>query len=399
MKKRLLFVIESLNLGGAEKSLVTLLNRLDYEKYEVDLQLFTRGGKFEELLPEEVNILPQLPYFGYCCIAYNDIFRKLKAPFLLYSQVSYSIKLRLKKYNNIEKSVNLWKTCRRFFEISNKQYDVAIAYAQGTPTFYVNEKVNAIKKIAYINISYFPKEKYKTYIENQLGQFDFINCVSDSVYNQCISYFKLETNKYVIIEDLIDTEFNVKMANLTKLGTDVELQNDELFLLSVGRLVNQKGFDMAVEACKILINRELKFKWFVIGEGNQRQLLEDKIRKNKLEDIFILLGAKSNPYPYFKACDIYIQPSRFEGFGITIAEAKMFNKPIVATNFDAVRLQITNNINGLIVDLTPESIAYGIQKMINDNGYRNNIIENLKQEDVNNYEELDKFYEIIEESK
>ncbi|WP_172473158.1 glycosyltransferase, partial [Thomasclavelia cocleata] len=138
---------------------------------------------------------------------------------------------------------------------------------------------------------------------------------------------------------------------------------------------------------------------FVIGEGNQRQLLEDKIRKNKLEDIFILLGAKSNPYPYFKACDIYIQPSRFEGFGITIAEAKMFNKPIVATNFDAVRLQITNNINGLIVDLTPESIAYGIQKMINDNGYRNNIIENLKQEDVNNYEELDKFYEIIEESK
>ena len=140
MKQKLLFVIESLNCAGAEKSLTTLLNLIDYSKYEVDLQLFSIAGEFLELVPEEVNILPKLDYFEYCnlpmsqCIKSVFSFTKLK---MLLSRIHYSIRIRIKKGNNADKAVMFWKCCEHSFDKLPKEYDVAIAYAQGTPTFYV----------------------------------------------------------------------------------------------------------------------------------------------------------------------------------------------------------------------------------------------------------------------
>lgn len=393
--KKLLFVIESLSLGGAEKSLVTLLNLLDYEKYEVDLQLFSYGGEFEKLLPEEVNLLPTLPFFEYCNIPYKKIGKKIRDVKALDSQLSYSLKLRRKKYNNIEKSVLMWKSVKKSFQVMDKQYDVAIAYAQGVPTFYVVDKVKALKKIAWINVSYFPKGEYKEYISGYFNQYEYINTVSESVYNQFVQEFELQKNKAVLIKDIIDVDFNEKMALMSE-AKEFEDSADIYKILTVGRLVNQKGYDIAVEACKILREEGIQFKWYVIGEGNKRQMISEKIKEYGLQENFILLGAKSNPYPYFSKCDIYVQTSRFEGFGITIAEARLFNKPIVTTKFDAVYSQITPDENGLVVDIDAKAVAIGIEKMIRDKEYRKKIIENVTKEKKGNREELGKFYDIIE---
>lgn len=133
----------------------------------------------------------------------------------------------------------------------------------------------------------------------------------------------------------------------------------------------------------------------MIGEGNLRSEIEAQIQQYGLEKEFILLGAKFNPYPYIKACDIYVQTSRFEGFGLAVAEARMFNKPVVTTEFDAVYSQMVQDKNGLVVKMNPEAIADGVEKMMKDKEYRENIICYLETEEKSNLEELEKFYQII----
>ena len=133
-----------------------------------------------------------------------------------------------------------------------------------------------------------------------------------------------------------------------------------------------------------------------MGDGALREELEHQIAVNGLQDRFILLGSRSNPYPYFAACDLYVQTSRFEGFGITLAEAKMFHKPIVTTNFDAVGAQFENEKNGLIVDISAEAIADGIQRMLTDTDLRERCIANVRAEKLGNTEEMEKLYRMIE---
>lgn len=393
--KKLLFVIESLSLGGAEKSLVTLLNLLDYEKYEVDLQLFSYGGEFEKLLPEKVNVLPILPFFEYCNIPYKNIGKKMKDVKAFTSQLSYSLKLRRKKYNNIEKSVLMWKCVQKSFQMMDKQYDVAIAYAQGVPTFYVADKVKALKKIAWINATYVPKNKEMDYINQIYEKFDYVNLVAEGGYQKFGETFPMHKTKRIMVKDILDCDFDKKMANLS--GEKIERNNDrEIILLTVGRLIESKGYDLALQACKALKEKKIPIKWYVIGEGDQRKKIEQKMKENSLEDTFILLGAKSNPYPFFKSCDIYVQTSRFEGFCITLSEARMFEKPVVTTEFNTVYSQIIPDKNGLIVSLDGNAIAAGIEKMIQDTEYRNRIIQYIKSEKIGNREELEKFYEVVE---
>ncbi len=395
MKKRLLFVIESLTLGGAEKSLVTLLNLLDYDKYDVDLLLFAQGGAFQELLPSKVNLLPIPDYFEYNCIPWSNFAKKAKHPRKMVAQLRYSLLLRMRNFNHIEKAVLLWKSSHKCFDILPQRYDFAIAYAQGLPTFFVAEKVNAKRKAAWINAIYRPQGAYLDYIKPFYSKFDFVNAVSDTVAQQIQETFALPPSKITHIMDILDTDFAAKMA-LMPSNADKEMSGTGTKILTVGRLSAMKGYDLAIDAAKRLVERDVDFTWYVIGEGELREKLERQIADNNLQGRFVLLGSRSNPYPYFKACDLYVQPSKYEGFGITLAEAKMFHKPIVTTNFEAVSAQFTNRKNGLIVDISAQGIADGIMLMLTDAKLRDSCVCNLKAEKVGNAEEIEKFYKLIE---
>lgn len=397
MKKKILFVIESLALGGAEKSLVTLLNLMDYSKYDVDLLVFSQGGDFQELLPEEVNLLSVPDYFEYCAIPWSKIGEKLKSPKEMLAQISYSVMLRIGKHNHIEKAVMLWKSSRKCFSILPKSYDVAIAYAQGVPTFYVAEKVKAKKKIAWINAVYIPNGEYYDFIKSIYAFFDIVNAVSESVASQVQDTFGMPNSKIMVMKDILDVDFAIKMAEMPS-EAHVEMAGDGIKILTVGRYAYMKGYDLAIDAAKILLEKGVKFSWYALGDGAIRKELEQQIEKNGLKEQFILLGSRSNPYPYFKECDLYVQTSKFEGFGITLAEAKMFNKPIVTTNFNAVSAQFVNEKNGLIVDISAQAIAEGIVRMINDDGLRKQCIANVSVEMKGNREEIEKLYQIIEDN-
>ena len=302
MKKKVLFVIESLVCAGAEKSLVTLLNMLDYSKYEVDLQLFSYGGEFEELLPKEVNLLPKLPYFFLAEEPVKSIFLRRKnrdEKKMLYSRIKYSLALRRRKYSNPEKAVLFWKNTRRCFPKSQKNYDVAIAYAQCVPTFYVVDCVNAEKKYAWVNVVYKPEKIFREFNIDYYNAVNKIVCVSDDTDKIFRNHFPELADKTCIIYDINDANFIEKMADLKSEASN-EMNFNGLKILTVGRLAPQKGYDIAIEAGKILRSRNIDYKWYILGRGPLEKQLKSQVNEDNLTDNFVFLGTRSNPYPYFK---------------------------------------------------------------------------------------------------
>ena len=276
----------------------------------------------------------------------------------------------------------------------NKEYDIAVAYNQGFSTYFVAEKVIAKKKLAWVNTDYI-KAGYRPNIDNKFySKFDNIVAVSNEVKNVLENCFIEFKEKIVMVNDINNAELIEKMSKFTNPFSNVE--KDTIKIVTVGRLVKLKGYDLALEACSILNETtNLKFKWYIVGEGLERKNIEKSIVDKNLQDKFILLGAKDNPYPYIKNADIYVQTSRFEGFGLAIAEARILNTPVVTTNFDAVYNQMINGKNGLVVDLNGEAIANGISELIKNKELKNNIIKYLINEKKGNIEELEKFYKII----
>ena len=397
MRKSILFVIDSLHCAGAEKSLTTLLSLLDYSKYDVDLQLFGYGGDLEKVLPKEVNLLEPLIYTNFTEMPVkNSLIYSIKNMNvdMFISRIKYSMKIRKNDYSNAQKARVYWQSCSKCIYNSNKKYDITIAYAQGVPTFYVAEKVNAAKKFAWVNVSYKLGEKDRIFQEKYYDKYNKIVAVSDSAKEIFLQTFPKYKNNIEIIYDINSYKIINKMAQN---GSSYDDGYNGIRILTIGRLANQKGYDYALKACKILNEKNIDFKWYVLGKGPLRNEIEEYIKKNNLEDRFILLGVKPNPYPYIKDCDIYVQTSRFEGFGLAIAEARMLNKPVVTTRFDAVYNQMVHGKNGLVVDMNGKAISDGIIELMNNKDLKNNIINYLEHEKKGNEEELEKFYKLIEE--
>ena len=394
--KKVLFVIDSLHCAGAEKSLTTLLSLLNYSKYDVDLQLFGYGGALEELVPKEVNILKPMEYIKFSSLSTkNAVIKSLKNMNfkMLSSRLKFSLAIRKNNYSNAQKARIYWQKVSNVIEKNNKEYDIAISYAQGVPTFYVAEKVCAKKKLAWVNVSYKLEDEDRVFQEQFYDKYNKIVAVSDSAKKIFLETFPKYTDKLEIIYDINDADFIKKMSDQ---GQSYNDNYTGLRILTIGRLANQKGYDMALEACKILKEKGIEFKWYSLGIGPLKEEIEKYINENNLENNFKLLGVKSNPYPFIKDCDIYVQTSRFEGFGIAIAEARMLNKPVVTTRFDAVYNQMKDRKNGLVVDMNSQGIVNGILELINNKKLTNEIISYLKTEKKGNTEELEKFYKLIE---
>lgn len=398
MKKSILFSIDSLHCAGAEKSLTTLLSLIDYSKYEVDLMMFGHGGALEELLPKEVNILEPLKYtkFTEKSLKESIIYTLKKGTYkMLKSRIGFSLSIRNKQYTNAQKARILWQKTSSVIEENPKKYDIAISYAQGLPTFYVADKINANRKFAWVNVSYRLEEEDKKFQSKYYDKYEKIVAVSHSAKDVFLETFPKYEDKVEIIYDINDFNLISKMANLEN-GYDDKF--DGIRLLTIGRLANQKGYDMALEACKILRDKGIKFKWYALGKGPLKDDIEKYIKENDLQDYFKLLGVKSNPYSYIKNADIYVQTSRFEGFGLAIAEARMLNIPVVTTEFDAVYNQMIQGKNGLVVKQDPLAVADAIELLLNDKDLYQEIQEFQKNEKKGNLEEIEKFYRIIEDN-
>lgn len=397
MKKNLLFIMPSLAAGGAEKSLITLLGFLDYQKYEVDLMLFRREGFFLDQIPAGVNVIDGGEDYRYFdgsikrCLLYCLKSGKLA---LAFNRIKYIYALNKKE--SIEKHELVWKLLSFSLPEIEKNYTVSIGYLEGSSTYYCVDKTKADKKIGYMHSDYKKLGMNAGFTEKYFKSLNSIATVSAACAESLMKEFPATREKIVVLENIIPkTEIcRLAVSDLVfKCGSEV------IKLLTVARLSNEKGIDLAVKACEILCAKGYNICWYVIGNGEMKSCIEILIKEKQLINNFVLLGQQNNPYKYMAQCDIYIQPSRYEGKSIAIDEAKVLAKPIVTTNYSTVRNQIEDQKTGIIAGMEPGSIAEKIELLINDQVLRTSLSENLKKTANGNENEITKFYEIINSQK
>ncbi|WP_413307823.1 glycosyltransferase [Bacillus sp. 1P10SD] len=398
MKKNILISVYNMEIGGIERSLINMLESFDFEKYNVDLLIFHHIGEFMSLIPKSVNVLPEV---GRYTVFRKPISSCLKERYysLAITRVISKFIAELKaKWRKLEEGAGYiqmqlsLKYSSLFLPKIEKEYDVAISYAW--PHDIIANKVRAKKKIAWVHTDYSKLE-----IDNEIDlkvwkQFDSIAAVSEACRESFLSTYPTLLKKVTVVENITSPPFIKKMAE-EKVSIE-KITNSNFIVVSVGRLSYVKGFDLAIEALRVLHDKGLtNIKWYVIGYGGYEQVLEELIERKHLKDSFFLLGKKTNPYPFIKNCDLYVQPSRYEGKAVTVSEAKILGKPILITNYPTATSQIDHGVEGMICDLSVKGIADGIEEFYRNKDLKNSLVNNIKDLDFSNSYELEKLYEII----
>lgn len=389
MKKKVLFVISTLYNGGGEKSLISLLQTMHPDKYEIDLLLFRKMGMFLEQVPEYVNIrtVPKEMEYLY------DNNKKGRVDYKGIRLISTGISTLLSKSYVGQRQIRWKYFYSKFIKKEEKTYDVAIAYMEGEPIYYVVDKVKADKKIAWIHNDYTNLGCSPKFDEIYFSKVDNIVSVSDKCVEILKDTFVKYKNKISYIPNLTSSQ---TIKSMSEKFYPSEYNNQENILLSIGRLNHQKGFDMAIDAAKCLSNKGYNFKWMIIGDGSLEDELKKQIQKNGLESKIFLLGTKENPYPYIKNCDIFVQTSRFEGKSIALDEAKILAKPILVTNYPTAKDQLINDKEGIIVDLNSQAIAEGLANLIDNRDKRKKLSQYLSSFEYGNENLINLYYEIID---
>lgn len=406
MKLRIFISMHYMEIGGAEMALVGLLQALDYTKYDVDLFLHAHRGEMMQFIPKEVNLLPEIKEYAHieCPMkqalldgCWGVLFGRLKAKWLT--------KRYLCKKGVTESAAGLQYVadCVSPFLPSLHQfgeYDLAISFLQ--PHNYVIEKVKAKKKICWIHTDY---TRIDINVEQELpvwDAYDYIISISPDVTKTYLQVFPSLSNKIVEMENILSPEFVQTRANFQDIHDEI-CENNTVSVLSIGRFTHQKNFDNVPEICKTIntkllsLNSKLSIRWYLIGFGSDEELIRRKIAEAGMQDHVIILGKKSNPYPYIKACDIYVQPSRYEGKSVTVREAQMLCKPVVVTNYPTAKSQIQDGIDGKVVPMDNEGCAQGLAEFIMNTELQKQVSEYLKTHDYGNETETEKLNEIINE--
>ncbi len=394
MKKDLLFVMNKLSCGGAEKSLISLLQLIDYSKYNVDLYLFKHEGFLMNQIPAKVNLLPQPKEFQYFDMPFKQVVKECLLRFnfkILIARFRMSMMLQTEKVPAVREQ-KAWQFVGPCLKKIDKEYHAAIGYLEKNPNYFCVDKVNAKIKIGFVNNDYKLLMLDKTIDMPYFEKLDYIVTVSEACEEILIDSFPNFKGKIKMMYNIL-TEKTIHALADEPIS---DLDENKINIVSLGRLNYQKAFDLAIEACAILVEKEIDVKWYVLGDGEDRSKLEKLIADKKLQNHFILLGIKENPYPYIKKATVYVQTSRFEGKSVAIDEAKILHKPILVTNFPSAKDQIGNGVNGSIVAMDANSIANGIQQLVTDAATMNLFMENLKKEKLGTESEMSKLYELIE---
>lgn len=386
-----------MEVGGVERSLISMLNNFDYDNNEVDLMLYSHTGDFMSLLTNKVNLLDEIDKYS--------TFRKGIGKTIKEGNYSLGIVRLISKFLAKARGVHnkvaedgiyqmqlMWKYSMPFLPKLNKEYDVAISYLW--PHYFIAEKVRAKRKIAWIHTDYSTIETNINMDLKMWNKFNYIMAVSEECKNAFLKKYPSLKEKVKVMENITSPEFIIKMA---KEDIEEEIKNDNSFkLVSVARLSHAKGIDNAVRALKILHNRGLtNIKWYVVGYGGDEQMIRNLIKENNLEDSFILLGKRINPYPYINIGDIYVQPSRYEGKAVTVGEAQILGKPVIITNYTTANSQVKKDIDGYICELSISGIANGIEKLYNDNQLMCDLSTNCNKCNYSNEHELEKLYDLF----
>ena len=387
-----------MELGGAESALLGLLQSVDSDRVDVDVFLYDHRGELMKYIPmDKVRLLPEV-------IAYKMIERPFREC-LKSGRLGVALGRWWAKKTVDKSPVPEGKSDIRIFSRvadcvewcmpriqPQIEYDLAISFLM--PHHYVISKVRAKKKLGWIHTDY---STVYVDVKRELpmwGQLDYIASISDEVGQKFVETFPTLKDKIISIENILSSSFIRQRAEEETVSLD--LHPSTIKLLTIGRFSQPKKMEEIPLICKKLVNAGLDVKWFIIGYGSKEieQVVRENAEREEVSDRVILLGKKENPYPYIKACDIYVQPSRYEGKSITVREAQILCKPVIVTNYPTASSQIQDGVDGIIVPMDVNGCAQEMAAFIRDKAEQTKMVEYLQTHDYGNEDEIKKIYQI-----
>ncbi|MEH7388534.1 glycosyltransferase [Bacillus sp. JJ1521] len=391
--KNVLISSFDMEVGGVERSLISMLNNFDYENFNVDLMLYSHTGEFMNLLPDSPNLLNEVKAYKTFRMSIGQILKRGNLPIGIIRLFSrYKASLDRTNENGYKQMQYMWKYALPLLPKLEKSYDVAISYLW--PHYFIADKVKAKTKIAWVHTDFSTVETDQKMDLEMWMKFDHIVAVSEECKNSFVKKYPVLKRKVSVMENISSPEF---VRELSHEPVENPMLNDQRFkLITVARFSHAKGIDNAVRALKILQDKGYKdIAWYVVGYGGDERIIKHLISNYGLEESFILLGKKMNPFPFMKAADLYVQPSRYEGKAVTVGEAQILSKPVLITNYPTAPSQVKNGIDGYICDLSVEGIADGVERLYIDNALREKLVNNCKKTNFGNQFELEKLYGLI----
>jgi glycosyltransferase involved in cell wall biosynthesis len=380
MKKKIIFMVINMNVGGTEKALLNMISEMPAEEFDITILMLEKYGEFLDFIPKGV----QLNYFK----GYNKIKAILNKP-------PQETALNLLKEGKVLKGFHLFILyfLSKFFKdrsllfkyiLKNipdlkDEYDFAVAYAGPMDfiSYFVANKIKAKKKIQWIHFDITKIGFNKQFAARIYKKFDNVYVVSKEAKRKLISAVPT-------IKEKTNTFFNIishnEIHNQLQNGKGFNDHFKGLRILTVGRLTYEKGQDIAIKVLARLLEDGHKVRWYCLGEGSSRKEYENLIIEHNLQNHFILLGSNPNPYPFIDQCDIYVQPSRYEGYCISLIEARMLKKPIVTTNVNGANEQINHGNTGLVVNIDEDELYKAVSYLLNNQKLRNQLSSNLSEE-------------------
>ena len=395
--KRILIIHFNMELGGAESSLLGLLDTIDYSKYTVDVFLLSHSGEFMPLINEHVNLLPENSSYkaltqpisanlrnGNLGIAFARCYARMRSAL---SRGALHFPHNYKQYFH--------KLSMPYLPNIPGEYDLAISF--NDPHYIIGEKVNAKVKLAWFHTDA-SRIQFCDDIEKEMWEMsDYAVNVSENckeAFDRTHSY--LDMSRSVVIENVLSKK--AILSRSKEFDTDKEMAHGRnAALLSVGRFCEAKNFDNVPDICRRLVAGGLDVKWYLIGYGGDEPLIRQKIDEAGMQERVIILGKKDNPYPYMHACDLYVQPSRYEGKSVTVREAQLLGKPVVITNYATSGSQLEDGVDGVIVPMDNAGCAAGIAALLRDPTRMQQLSENCAKRDYTNSAEVGKIYALMED--
>lgn len=400
MKKRIFISMHYMEIGGAEISLIGLLHAFDYSRYDVDLFIHSHRGELMSQIPNEVNLLPEIPEYAQI---ERPIAQVLKDGFWRIALARLKAKWQYKKY---ARTTHPKDGAAIFQYIDNAvlpflpslekfgTYDLAISFLM--PHGIVLNKVDAKKRVAWIHTDYTHIDTNATLEEPIWEGYDHIAAISEEAAKAFLTIHPSLQSKVIVVENILSPAFvreRAKACEEKEIEKEMPRKDGETILLSVGRYTAAKNYDNVPDICRRMMNNGINVKWYIIGFGGDEELIRQKIAEQGMEKQVILLGKRTNPYPYMQRCDIYVQPSRYEGKSVTVREAQMLCKPVAITNYTTAVSQVQNGVDGVIMPLDNEGCANALAAFIQDKEKQATITAYLQQHDYGNMDAV----KIVEE--
>lgn len=401
MKKKILFVISNSSIGGPQKSLLALLDKIDYDYYSVDLMILNPGGELENEFNKNVRILKTPEIITAATIPSKDTLRHLRVLFTnkeyhMLADVFVGVLKHLfsNKIMNQERQ-RIWLKHNSKLPNLSGSYDLALGIL-GLSTYYINDLVNSKKKFHWIRSDtriLNRDERIDKYYYEQLDGFLAVSKETAKIFSDIYPYSRDKMN---VFYNYIPESFYEKVPYDNQL---MNAENNEIKLLTITRLDPLKGLEFAIGACKRLLNRGHNIKWYILGDGDYRKEIKKEISKNNLEKNFILLGFQKNTLAFIRDADMIVHPSRTEGKSNSVDEAKFVGKPIVVTNYATVKEQIEDNVTGLVAEMNSDSLADNIEKILLNPHLKEQLIKNCLDFQENLLEPNQFFDKLINEGQ